>query len=45
MFSKVGDYRVALLCAAFLFVPAAIALMLPEPPDEPTVVPDGEKKG
>jgi hypothetical protein len=31
----VGDYRLALLYAGFLFVPAAlIALMLPEPPDE-----------
>jgi MFS family permease len=34
LFSKVGDYRLALLYAAFLFLPAAgIALMLPEPPD------------
>jgi hypothetical protein len=30
----VGDYRLALLAAAFLFVPAAaVALALPEPPD------------
>jgi hypothetical protein len=30
-----GDYRLALLYAGFLFLPAAgIALMLPEPPDE-----------
>ena len=35
LFSRVGDYRLALLCAGFLFVPAAlIGLMLPEPPDE-----------
>ncbi len=35
LFSKVGDYRLALLYAGFLFVPAAgIALLLPEPPDE-----------
>ncbi|MBI3408291.1 MAG: MFS transporter [Planctomycetes bacterium] len=35
LFSKVGDYRMALLYAGFLFLPAAaIALMLPEPPDE-----------
>jgi MFS family permease len=35
LFSRVGDYRLALLYAGFLFVPAAvIALMLPEPPDE-----------
>lgn len=35
MFSKVGDYRLALLYAGFLFLPAAaLALLLPEPPDE-----------
>jgi MFS family permease len=35
LFAKVGDYRLALLYAGFLFVPAAgIALLLPEPPDE-----------
>ena len=35
LFAKVGDYRLALLYAGFLFLPAAaIALMLPEPPDE-----------
>jgi len=35
LFSKVGDYRLALFAAGFLFVPAAvIAWMLPEPPDE-----------
>src|SRR5437016_14003998 len=33
LFTKVGDYRLALLCAGFLFVPAAaIACLLPEPP-------------
>lgn len=33
--SAPGDYRLALLYAGFLFLPAAgIALMLPEPPDE-----------
>ena len=31
LFSKVGDYRVALLCAGSLFLPAAVfALWLPE---------------
>jgi MFS family permease len=36
-----GDYRLALLYAGFLFLPAAaIALMLPEPPDE--ILPDPE---
>jgi MFS family permease len=35
LFSTVGDYRVALLCAGFLFLPAAaVAGMLPELPDE-----------
>jgi MFS family permease len=35
LFAKVGDYRLALLYAGFLFVPAAaVALLLPEPPDE-----------
>jgi MFS family permease len=38
LFTKVGDYRLALLYASFLFVPAAlIALLLPEPPDEAVV--------
>ncbi|HEV3439493.1 MAG TPA: MFS transporter [Gemmata sp.] len=42
LFSKVGDYRSALLGAAFLFLPAAIiALLLPEPPDEN---PNGREK-
>ena len=35
LFSKVGDYRLALLYAGFLFLPAAgVACLLPEPPDE-----------
>jgi len=35
LFSNVGDYRLALLWAGFLFLPAGgIALLLPEPPDE-----------
>jgi MFS family permease len=36
LFADVGEFRLALLYSAFLFVPAAaIALALPEPPDEP----------
>ena len=35
LFSRVGDYRLALLYAGFLFLPAAgIAWLLPEGPDE-----------
>jgi hypothetical protein len=35
LFSKVGDYRLAILYAGFLFVPAAaVAWMMPEVPDE-----------
>lgn len=35
LFTKVGDYRIALLSAGFLFLPAAaIAIFLPNPPDE-----------
>lgn len=35
LFAEVGDYRLPLLYAGFLFVPAAlVALLLPEPPDE-----------
>ncbi len=35
LFSQVGDYRLALLYAGFLFLPAAgLACLLPEPPDE-----------
>jgi MFS family permease len=38
LFSRVGDYRLALLYAGFLFLPAAgVACLLPEPPDEPPV--------
>jgi MFS family permease len=35
LFSQVGDYRLALLCAGLLFLPAAaFACLLPDPPDE-----------
>jgi MFS family permease len=35
LLAPVGDYRLALLWAGFLFLPAAaIALLMPEPPDE-----------
>lgn len=35
LFSKVGDYRLALLYAGFLFIPAAVvAWMLPDAPEE-----------
>jgi MFS family permease len=35
LFTQVGDYRLALLVASVLFLPAAgLALLLPEPPDE-----------
>lgn len=35
LFSKVGDYRLAMFYAGFLFLPAAaFAWLLPEPPDE-----------
>jgi len=35
LFAKVGDFRMSLLYAGFLFLPAAgVALLLPEPPDE-----------
>jgi MFS family permease len=35
LFTKVGDYRLALFYAGMLFLPAAgLALLLPEPPDE-----------
>jgi MFS family permease len=37
LFSNVGDYRLALLCAGLLFVPAALlALRLPEPSERET---------
>jgi MFS family permease len=40
LFSKVGDYRLALLYAAFLFIPAAgVAWMLPDPSDEASPLP------
>jgi MFS family permease len=39
LFSKVGDYRHALLYAGFLFLPAAlVAWFLPEPPGEQAMV-------
>ncbi len=45
LFSRVGDYRLALLYAGFLFIPAAgVAWMLPEPPDEKSASPDGSRK-
>jgi MFS family permease len=45
LFTKVGDYRLALLYAGFLFLPAAaVALMLPEPPDEKPALPDANGK-
>ncbi|MGD9720993.1 MAG: MFS transporter [Pirellulales bacterium] len=35
LLSTVGDFRMALFCAGFLFLPAAgVALLLSEPPDE-----------
>jgi hypothetical protein len=35
MFSKVGDHRLALLYAGFLFLPAAaFACLLPEPSED-----------
>lgn len=38
LFSKVGDYRLALFYAGFLFLPAAaFAWLLPEPPDESSI--------
>jgi MFS family permease len=42
LFSKVGDYRLALLYAGFLFLPAmAVALMLPELSQDSTAVETG----
>jgi MFS family permease len=36
LFAKVGDFRLPLFCASFLFLPPAlIVLLLPEPPAEP----------
>lgn len=41
LFSKVGDYRLALLYAGFLFIPAAaVAWMLPDAPEEESAGPD-----
>ena len=38
LFAKVGDFRMALLYASFLFLPAAaVAWWLPEPPGEPEI--------
>ncbi len=35
LFGNVGDFRLALFYAGFLFLPAAVvSLLLPEPPDE-----------
>ncbi len=43
LFSKVGDHRLALLYAAWLFLPAAaVALFLSEPPDEKGTVSPAE---
>src|SRR5262249_14412386 len=43
---SVGDYRLALLYAGFLFIPAAaVALLLPEPPDEQPATPTDDEKG
>lgn len=40
LFSKVGDSRLALFYAGFLFLPAAcFACLLPEPPAEPSMIP------
>jgi MFS family permease len=45
LISKVGDYRLALLYAGLLFLPAAgIALLLPEPPDEKALEPTNKGK-
>jgi MFS family permease len=42
LFSQVGDYRLALLYAGLLLLPAAaIAWLLPEPPDERSSTPSG----
>lgn len=39
LLAPIGDNRIALLCAGFLFLPAAaVALLLPEPPDERATV-------
>lgn len=45
LFSKLGDHRLAIFYAGFLFLPAAgLACLLPEPPDEPSPsLPDSER--
>ncbi|WP_020468699.1 MFS transporter [Zavarzinella formosa] len=46
LFTEVGDYRLALFYAGFLFIPAAaIALLMPEPPDEEPAVPVSKEEG
>jgi MFS family permease len=46
LFSNVGDYRLALLYAGFLFLPAAgIAWLLPESADERSAIPTDDGKG
>ena len=43
LFSTVGDHRLALFYAGFLFLPAAaVAMLLPEPPDEQGTVAPAE---
>ncbi len=38
LFSKVGDFRVALMYASFLFLPPVlVVLLMPEPPEEPAL--------
>ncbi|HZY84617.1 MAG TPA: MFS transporter, partial [Gemmataceae bacterium] len=45
LFSKVGDYRLALLYAGLLFLPAAaVAWLLPEAPDERPAAPADKGK-
>jgi hypothetical protein len=46
MFSQVGDHRFPLLYASFVFLPAAaVAMFLPEPPDETRTEPGGTMQG
>jgi MFS family permease len=45
LFARVGDYRLALLYAGFLFLPAAgVALLLPEPLDEHSTPPANNRR-
>ncbi len=45
LFAKVGDYRLALLYAGFLFLPAAgVAWMMPELSDEESILPVHSEK-